>query len=499
MYRKKIKDYEYIKENSDNDLDENNILSNKCSKIIIFFVVIFVLNFIIILYFKMSKSDNLSEIKLKEDINYFNEIFPKINNIDTSVDIFNIKEMFKSRKIYINEKNITNEYIHFLRPINPKEEEQYNQILYKNVLYDEYPNTKKQGQMNVNDFFNSVNKDKLIQSQKIEESNEPKISIVIPLTTQKPNLIRSFNSIQSQTFKDLEIIIVDDNTENNGELLQYLFENEPRLRIVTHSKKMGLWRTRMDGFLYSKGKYILHFDPGDILSDNFVLEDAFNFVTKYNLDTIRFSFSRLNMEKFSLDQLEDMLIYPTRHLKIIYGRPDYDVHEYGYGTIWNRLVRANIITKGFDLIGIDLLNAYKDIWEDIWWNDLIDRVSFSNLIVNKLGYINFYDRNAITNDSIKDNAGKDKTIREFIYSWYFDYELLPRDANKTIIMDKLRLYSQQNNTYNDLPINLDFLNTYFGAYRHFLYILFKDPFIPDEEKKLIKILYNKVPKNKNKY
>ena len=63
-------------------------------------------------------------------------------------------------------------------------------------------------------------------------------------------------------------------------------------------------------------------------------------------------------------------------------------------------------------------------------------------------------------------------------------------------MDKLRLYSQKNNTYNNLTINLDFVNTYFGAYRHFLYILFKDPFIPDEEKKLIKILYNKVPKNK---
>ena len=149
---------------------------------------------------------------------------------------------------------------------------------------------------------------------------------------------------------------------------------------------MGLWRSRMDGFLYSKGKYILHFDPGDILADNFSLEDAFYFVTKYNLDTIRFSFSRINKEPASDEQLEDMRIYPTKHLKIIYGRPDYDVHEYGYGTIWNRLVRANVIIKGFDLVEIDILNAYKDIWEDVWWNDLIDRVSFSNLIVNKISY-----------------------------------------------------------------------------------------------------------------
>ena len=63
-------------------------------------------------------------------------------------------------------------------------------------------------------------------------------------------------------------------------------------------------------------------------------------------------------------------------------------------------------------------------------------------------------------------------------------------------MDKLRNFNQINNTYNGVSININCVNTYFGAYRHFLYILFKDPFIPDEEKDLIIILYNKVTKRK---
>ena len=496
-YGSRPKGYDYIREENDNEYeDEEGFFSSEAfTKIFIFFVFIFSVNFIIVNFIKYSNKEKTKEIIYKKTFKNFTDIYPKT---ETNTDILNIKELFQNRKLYINGNNITNEYIHFIRPVNIKEDEQYNQILYKNILYDEYPNSKKEGQIDVYDFFNLVKKDKeLIIQNSISSFKEPKISVIIPVTTTSPSLIRSFNSIQMQTFKDIEIIISDDCSEKNDELFKYLYEKEPRLRIFRHIQKMGLWRTRIDGFLYSRGKYILHFDPGDILSDNFVLEDIYYFVSKYNLDTVRFSFSRINQEfSYVINDLQKMNIFPTRHLKIIYGRPDYDNKEYGYGTIFNRLFRANIMSKGFDLIEIDILNANKNIWEDIWWNELIDRASFSNLIINKLGYVNFIDRNAITELNIKDDIEKKNIIRECIYSWYFDYELLPRNANNTVIMDKLRNFNQINNTYNNVSININYVNTYFGAYRHFLYILFKDPFIPDEEKDLIKILYNKVPKRK---
>ena len=40
-------------------------------------------------------------------------------------------------------------------------------------------------------------------------------------------------------------------------------KTDPRIRIFNHLKNMGCWRSRIDGILYSKGKYILLFDPGD--------------------------------------------------------------------------------------------------------------------------------------------------------------------------------------------------------------------------------------------
>ena len=188
----------------------------------------------------------------------------------------------------------------------------------------------------------------------------------------------------------------------------------------------------MDGFLYSKGKYILHVDAGHILSDNLVLEDIYNICDKYDLDSVRFSFSKTDdNKKFKENKtFGNMKVYPFRHTKITYGKPKYNIKEYGYGTIWNRLVRADIFSKCLDLVDSKILNIKKDLWEDWWWNALIDRVSFSNVIANRLGYIYLYNKKTSFEPLVKNSKQKDKTIKEFIYFLYFDLVLSPEKMIK---------------------------------------------------------------------
>ena len=61
---------------------------------------------------------------------------------------------------------------------------------------------------------------------------------------------------------------------------------------------MGLWRTRVDGFLYSSVKYVIHFDCEDFYYDNYVLEDIYNLIEKYNLDNIKTVFRSINSYKY---------------------------------------------------------------------------------------------------------------------------------------------------------------------------------------------------------
>ena len=215
------------------------------------------------------------------------DIFPKINSNET---ISNIENLFQSRELFINDNNITNEYIHFIRPINEAQEK-------NNIREKKYENIKPYGfwknprpnQYNRTEFYNLCRKEQLLDIQKNEYSNKPVISVIVKSYNKGKDILKSIRSIQNQSIKNIEIIIVDDgSTDNSKEKYKLLLKSDPRIRIFYHLKNMGIWRTCLDGFLYSKSKYFIYFDMEDSYTDNYVLEDAYNLTEKYELDSVRF-------------------------------------------------------------------------------------------------------------------------------------------------------------------------------------------------------------------
>ena len=498
----RIKEYEILeKSQTDSNIyqmkSKEDSNSGKILVIVIFsFFFIFSVVFIFrIYYLKRSLSIfNLHQLEKKQyeyKLNYYKDLIPKINLMEEN-NITNISQIFKSRRLFINDNNLTNDYIRFIRPIDQKEEEKYKQILHPILSFENY-NMDRENKINLDNFFKLCTEEKLIDSNKYNLSDNPAISLILPVYNKRAEFMKSLRSIQNQSFKNIEIIVLDDNsTDGIDELLEPLFNSEPRMRIFKHLKNMGVWRSRLDGFLYSRGKYILHFDSGDLYADNYVLEDSYDLVSKYNLDSVRFSFSktRENFDEYKFQTFDNIKVYPKKHLEIIYGRPDYNIYEFGYGTIWNRLFRANTFVKGLNLVDEYILNAYKNLWEDMWWNDLIDRVSFSNLIINRLGYIYLYTHQGAGEPKIRDSYKRNKTIREFILFWFFDYQLLPKTDNKKIIIDKLENYNKKDHLFCRIPMRLDFLNEKFYIYERLLTLLYNDPFVSEEDKIFVKDLYN---------
>ena len=333
----------------------NKIKLNKIIPLILIFIFIS----FTIFYFVFIKSNNIL-YKYK-----FANMLPRIDLNDINY-IPTVSQLFNSRQLFISEANLSLEYIHFIRPINETEEEKYKQELYPDLSPDLSFTENRSDQIDLHTFYKMCNDEQLLSYEPIEYSDKPLISVLIPSYNKQDILLKSVRSIQNQSFKKLEIIIVNDgSTDNSSAIFDYLLKTDPRVRVFHHLKNLGAWRSRLDGFLYSKAPFVIHFDSGDFYTDNLVLEDAYKLITQYNLDSIRFSF-KLSRKKEDIDYKSWNFTFSERYRKIVYGRKEYNLLYYAYGPIWNRLTRANIFTKGLDYLDEYILNAYKNLFEDLW-------------------------------------------------------------------------------------------------------------------------------------
>lgn len=94
---------------------------------------------------------------------------------------------------------------------------------------------------------------------------EIKVSIIIPVYNVKPFMEKSFSSIMNQTYKNIEIIVVDDgSTDGSGEICEQFAEMDSRIQVY-HKKNGGLSSARNHGLRYVTGELLMFFDPDDWL------------------------------------------------------------------------------------------------------------------------------------------------------------------------------------------------------------------------------------------
>ena len=485
--------------NESKNNNQRNINNNELFYFIILAIFVFIVSRLVQIKVPTPEQDVFLDepwihgIESNETINSFENRyrrnFPKLT-LELINDFPTLTELFNARVLYIFDKNLTNKYIHHIRDLDGVDESPYQKPLYKNLVPNETFSENRANYINTEKFVDLCYKEKLISGEKIYATDKPLISIIIPCFNKKKQIMRTIRSLQNQSLKNIEIIIVDDfSSENATDLYNSLLATDPRIRVFYHQKVLGLFRSRLNGFLYSRGKYILHFVAGDLLADNYVLEDLYNLITKYSLDSIRFSF-KTYQKKYKNNYNSQTMKYPNNVIKIRYGPVKENPHIFGFGTIWNRLIRANILTKGLDLIDWHIINAYKNFGEDIWWNELANHASYSHLVFNRIGYI--YHSNVTTENELKISTReeRDSTMREFVYFWLFDYQILPRDNNKRRVINKLKMYNLNNGTFDGTPLNLNYITTNFTAYEHLLKALIEDPCVKEDEKPFIGELLN---------
>ena len=116
----------------------------------------------------------------------------------------------------------------------------------------------------------------------------PKVSVISPIYNRERFLIRFLKSIQHQSFKDIEIILIDDNSTDNGfKILEEYQKEDKRIKLIKHKRNKGTFITRNIGILYSKAKYVFLPDPDDLISKD-IIRICLHYAEKYKFEMIRY-------------------------------------------------------------------------------------------------------------------------------------------------------------------------------------------------------------------
>jgi len=124
-----------------------------------------------------------------------------------------------------------------------------------------------------------------------EKSNEPKISLIIPLYYYQNNynIINFYMSIYNQSLTDIEIIFINYSGAETykTKLIKLLMEKDNRIIYITNENKIQEYYPKKKGILSSKGEYILIIEPDDLLLNN-ILEKSYITAKKNNIDILQY-------------------------------------------------------------------------------------------------------------------------------------------------------------------------------------------------------------------
>ena len=130
-----------------------------------------------------------------------------------------------------------------------------------------------------------------------------------------------------------------------------------------------------------------------------------------------------------------------------------------------------------------MLNVYKNMWEDIWYNEIVNKVSYSYAIVERVGYVYYIDGQGVGTPKFKTKEQKSNIIKEYVAFLYFDYNFCNDKKCKESIIKKLRNYNEIDHT-----IQLKNFRSHFEVLNNLLYALIKDRDIKNEDKQYCKKL-----------
>lgn len=227
------------------------------------------------------------------------------------------------------------------------------------------------------------------------------ISVIIPVYNSKNFLKKSINSIIDQTYKEIEVILVDDgSTDGSDKICDRFCERDPRINVI-HIKNGGVSHARNVGIACARGKYIVFVDSDDWVDSEYI-EKAVEKINKNPVDILFTPYIReyknnprknyiFNKRKFSIGSKE---LIREELLRPLFGPLGKELHSPSsiddFSPVWGKFYKSQICKK-IKFTDIKSIGA-----EDTWYNINFIYKCSSVLYVDNI----FYHYNKMNNASL---------------------------------------------------------------------------------------------------
>jgi len=209
------------------------------------------------------------------------------------------------------------------------------------------------------------------------------ISIIVPVYNAEKYLERCINSLINQSYSNIEIILINDGSnDKSGIICDDFSKKDLRIKVI-HKINEGVSAARNDGIEKAKGRYISFVDADDWVEQNF-LSEMYNKIKQYDVDYVTCGYNRVyeNLKKVINNNASEKVFSSNEYIVKILNVQN------GYGFIHMKLINK-------EAIGNLRFNTNILVGEDALFNVQLCKRINRFLVYNKSLYNYYLNLNSI--------------------------------------------------------------------------------------------------------
>ncbi len=170
----------------------------------------------------------------------------------------------------------------------------------------------------------------------------PTISIIVPVFNVECYLEQCLESITGQTYKNLEIIIIDDaSTDRSLRLVEEISKGDSRFTILRQSSNSGYGAAVNRGIDFAHGEYISIIEPDDFISTD-MMEILLDNIIQHDAQIAKCSFEQIDTQRGNKHSRQEWFV-PGKAPAQIFNITDYPEFLFYHPSIWSCLYKTSFL------------------------------------------------------------------------------------------------------------------------------------------------------------